>query len=84
LDSEKTLLFILPNLAWLKKYFVVEPIDNEILSYPKRLIIDKRGFIFLATAGGEIAGTFALIKIDDHIYELAKMAVGESFRGKFH
>ena len=29
------------NLAWLKKYFVVEPIDNEIFSYPKRLIVDK-------------------------------------------
>src|SRR5665647_3245204 len=59
------------NLAWLKKYFVVEPIDSEVLSYPKKFIIDKGGFIFFATADGEIAGTFALIK----------MAVDERFQG---
>lgn len=69
------------NLAWLKKYFVAEPIDNEILSYPKRCVIDKGGFIFFATADGEIAGTFALIKIDNDIYELSKKAVDEAFQG---
>ena len=69
------------NLAWLKKYFVVEPIDSEILSDPKRFIIDKGGYIFFATAGGEIAGTFALIKIDNDVYELSKMAVDEGFQG---
>jgi ribosomal protein S18 acetylase RimI-like enzyme len=70
------------NLAWLKKYFVVEPIDNEILSDPKKFIIDKGGYIFFATADGEIAGTFALIKIDNDRYELSKMAVEEGFQGK--
>jgi ribosomal protein S18 acetylase RimI-like enzyme len=69
------------NLAWLKKYFVVEPIDSEILSDPKRCIIDKGGFIFFATADGEIAGTFAVIKIDNVVYELSKMAVNEDFQG---
>lgn len=69
------------NLAWLKKYFVVEPIDNEILSDPKRCIIDKGGFIFFATVDGEIAGTFALIKSDNDRYELSKMAVDEDFQG---
>jgi len=69
------------NLAWLKKYFVVEPIDSEVLSYPKKFIIDKGGFIFFATADGEIAGTFALIKIDEAEYELSKMAVDERFQG---
>jgi len=69
------------NLAWLKKYFVVEPIDSEVLSYPKKFIIDKGGFIFFATADGEIVGTFALIKIDEAEYELSKMAVDERFRG---
>ena len=28
------------NLAWLKKYFVVEPIGYEMLSNPKAYIID--------------------------------------------
>jgi ribosomal protein S18 acetylase RimI-like enzyme len=74
--------FTMLNLAWLKKYFVVEPIDNEILSDPKKFIIDKGGFIFFASFEGEIAGTFALIKIDDGVFELSKMAVDESFQGK--
>ena len=69
------------NLAWLNKYFVVEPIDNEILSDPKKFIINKGGFIFFATVEGKIAGTFALIKIDNDMYELSKMAVDEAFQG---
>jgi len=68
------------NLAWLKKYFVVEPIDHEVLSDPKRLIIDKGGFIFFATADKKIAGTFALIKTGGDEYELSKMAVDEDFQ----
>jgi len=70
------------NLAWLMKYFVVEPVDNQILSDPKKSIIDRGGFIFFASANGEIAGTFALIKIGPAVYELSKMAVGEDFQGK--
>jgi len=70
------------NLAWLKKYFVVEPIDHEVLSDPKRLIIDKGGFIFFATADKKIAGTFALIKTGGDEYELSKMAVDEDFQGR--
>lgn len=70
------------NRAWLKKYFVVELIDHEILSDPKRLIIDKGGFIFFATADKKVAGTFALIKTGHDEYELSKMAVDENFQGR--
>ena len=70
------------NIAWLERFFVVEPIDHEMLSNPKKFIIDKNGFIFFAKANGKIAGTFALIKIEDGIYELSKMAVEESFIGR--
>ena len=70
------------NLAWLKKYFVVEPVDQEMLSDPKTYIINKGGYIFFARLNEQIAGTFALIKISDSIYELSKMAVDESFQGK--
>jgi ribosomal protein S18 acetylase RimI-like enzyme len=70
------------NLAWLEKYFVVEPIDHEMLSNPGAYIIDKGGYIFFATLNEKIAGTFALIKISDSIYELSKMAVDETFQGK--
>ncbi len=70
------------NLSWLKKYFTVEPVDHEMLSNPKAYIINKGGYIFFATADEKIAGTFALIKISDSIYELSKMAVDDSFQGK--
>jgi len=70
------------NMAWLQKYFVVEPIDHEILSNPKKHILDQGGFIFFAKVNEQIAGTFALIKINETVYELAKMAVEERFQGK--
>ncbi len=70
------------NIAWLQKYFVVEPIDHEMLSDPKKYIIDKGGYIFFAKANGKIAGTFALIKIQEGVYELSKMAVDAGFQGK--
>ncbi|ANE49825.1 GNAT family N-acetyltransferase [Flavisolibacter tropicus] len=69
------------NVAWLKKYFYVEPIDEEMLSNPKAYFIDKGSHIFFATINGEVAGTFALIKQDDESYELSKMAVDETFQG---
>ncbi len=69
------------NIAWLQKYFVVEPIDNEMLSDPKKWIIDPGGMIFFARIGEKIVGTFALIKIENGVYELSKMAVDEHFRG---
>ena len=69
------------NIAWLQKYFYVEPIDEELLSDPKQYIIDKGGHIFFAEVNNEIAGTFALMKSKDGVYELAKMAVDEKFQG---
>ena len=70
------------NEAWLQKYFEIEPIDVEMLSNPTQYFIDKGGYIFFAKLKGEIAGTFALLKESDSVYELSKMAVSESFQGK--
>jgi hypothetical protein len=38
------------NVAWLQKYFYVEPIDEEILAQPRAYIIEKGGYIFFAVA----------------------------------
>src|SRR4051794_8058970 len=69
------------NLAWVRKYFYVEPADEEILGNPQAYIIDKGGFIFFAKVGSEIAGTFALLKNNETEFELAKMAVAQKFQG---
>jgi GNAT superfamily N-acetyltransferase len=62
------------NLEWLRKYFLVEAIDEEVLSRPD-LIISNGGAIFLARAEGRIVGSAALIKSGARRYELSKMAV---------
>lgn len=70
------------NVAWLQKYFYVEPTDEEMLSNPEQYILAKEGQIFFARVDGQIAGTFALMKKGEGIYELGKMAVAEAFQGK--
>ena len=70
------------NEAWLQKYFEIEPIDAEMLSNPTQYFIDTGGYIFFAKLADEMAGTFALLKESDNVYELSKMAVAESFQGK--
>lgn len=69
------------NLVWVKKYFMVEPLDEEMLSNPQSYIIDKGGLIFFAKTGDDIAGTFALQKSSEGVYQLSKMAVDEAFQG---
>jgi very-short-patch-repair endonuclease/ribosomal protein S18 acetylase RimI-like enzyme len=69
------------NITWLQKYFYVEPIDEEMLSDPRKYIINRGGCIFFAEVNNEIAGTFALMKVKEGVYELAKMAVDEKFQG---
>ncbi|NAS30105.1 GNAT family N-acetyltransferase [Flavobacteriaceae bacterium R38] len=70
------------NIAWLEKYFVVEPHDSELLNACEETIINKGGFIFFARIDEKIAGTFSLIKVSDTSYELGKMAVDPEFQGR--
>lgn len=69
------------NLEWLKNFFVVEPHDEEVLENAKSYIIDNGGFIFFAKLNDKITGTVALIKMENGVYELSKMAVSPKFRG---
>jgi DNA-binding MarR family transcriptional regulator/ribosomal protein S18 acetylase RimI-like enzyme len=70
------------NIEWLKTYFYVEPFDEEVLSKPKKYIIDKGGYIFFAKLNDEVVGTVALMPLDDNgTFELTKMAVSPKHRG---
>ncbi len=69
------------NYEWLQKYFTVEPKDVVQLSDPQQEIVAKEGLIFYAIYEGKIVGTYALMKINDDEYELAKMAVTEACKG---
>jgi GNAT superfamily N-acetyltransferase len=70
------------NEAWISRYFKLEEPDRRALNDPEGYIIDKGGFIFMALYDGNVAGACALIKIDEEVVELAKMAVDDNVQGK--
>ncbi len=69
------------NEEWITRYFVMEDADHKSLGNPQSYIIDKGGFILMASHQGEIVGTCALINDGDGVYELAKMAVTPKAQG---
>jgi|TARA_B100002049_G_C16064560_1_gene369774 N-acetylglutamate synthase-like GNAT family acetyltransferase len=70
------------NLAWLEKYFWVEPHDEEVLGKPKKYIIETGGNIFFVKDDEKIIGCVALMKMEEGVFELTKMAVSPEYQGK--
>lgn len=69
------------NYEWLEKYFRVEEGDVASLSDPQKHIIDKGGHIYYAQLNGEIVGTASLLKKNETVYELGKLAVSDKAQG---
>ncbi len=70
------------NIEWLETYFYVEDFDKEVLSNPKKHIINPGGFIFSMIENDEVIGTVALMPYSENVFELTKMAVAPNQRGK--
>mgnify|MGYP001226963963 CR=1 FL=1 len=70
------------NYAWIGKYFQIEAADRQYLDHPEEKILQPGGHILLARYQGEIVGACALIRKDTDTFELAKMGVLESARGR--
>jgi N-acetylglutamate synthase-like GNAT family acetyltransferase len=70
------------NVQWLEKYNLLEDHDIQMLDDPRGTIINHGGVIYLAEDSGSIIGSAALIHEHDGIYELAKMTVVPTWRGK--
>ena len=68
------------NRQWIEKWFVMEPLDEFVLTNPEEAILKPGGAILMAEYDGEIVGTVALRKLDAITYEFTKMAVDEKFR----
>src|SRR4051794_10633166 len=68
------------NRAWIEKYFWLEELDKFVLQHPREAILDKGGAILMAAWDGVVAGTVALRKVEDSVYEFTKMAVDEGYR----
>ncbi len=69
------------NEAWIRKSYVMEPIDHEHCSHPDESIIAPGGHILLAMEEGRVVGTAGILKDDDSTFELIKMAVIDSHQG---
>ena len=69
------------SLSWIEKDFVVEEEDLAVINNPEKIIKDG-GCIVFARYHDSIVGTCALIRHGEDTYELAKMGVLESVRGK--
>jgi N-acetylglutamate synthase-like GNAT family acetyltransferase len=80
--SEHHAVFKQLNLEWLDHYHLTEGHDLKILNDPETTILDKGGYIWMAEADGKIVGSAGLMKEEEGVYELVKMAVTESYRGK--
>lgn len=68
------------NAEWLKKYFYIEPYDEQVLSNPQKYVLDPGGFIFFAKYNNEIVGVVSFIN-QKTFFELSKMAVSPKYQG---
>jgi GNAT superfamily N-acetyltransferase len=70
------------NREWLERYFRVEDRDAAAFSNPEELILAKGGVILMAEVEAEIVGTGSLMALEEGVYEVAKMAVTETWQGQ--
>ena len=73
------------NVEWLRRWFVVEAFDAEVLGDPETHILAPGGRILFALEGegaqARAVGTVALRRDSEGVYELTKMAVEPDRRG---
>ena len=69
------------NHEWISKYFEMEEADEQSLGDPQHYIINKGGHILIALFHGEPVGAVALLKEEEGIYEMSKMAVTPRAQG---
>jgi putative acetyltransferase len=69
------------NEDWIARYFTLEEHDHTQLRDPEENILRTGGQIVMALAGEERIGCCALIFVRPGVFEVAKMAVSEGYRG---
>lgn len=76
-------LFRSINAQWIEAMYSMEQTDRDVLDHPRERIIGKGGdILFVEAQGLGVVGTCALQKTGEHQYELTKMGVLESARGR--
>lgn len=74
--------FVRLNEAWVRRYFEIEDADRRYFEDPYGEIVAPGGDIVFLLEGDRCVGTCALIRENEGVFELAKMAVLESERGR--
>lgn len=70
------------NEEWITRFFAMEARDFEILRDPETSILKHGGHIYMACVGEETVGCVALESAGERVYELCKMAVKPTLRGR--
>jgi putative acetyltransferase len=70
------------NREWLERYALLEPADELHLRDPRGTIVAGGGELFLALRDGVVVGTCGIHPADDGVFELVKLTVTESERGR--
>ena len=70
------------NRLWLEGHSLLEAVDLEYLQEPERHILATGGQVFFAMQGSVVIGTCAAIRISSTTFELAKLSVDPSARGR--
>jgi GNAT superfamily N-acetyltransferase len=68
------------NVAWIAKYFGVEPKDLQAFEDPQSTICGQGGQIFIAAIDEVAVGCVALLKLSEVEFEVAKMATDERYQ----
>jgi putative acetyltransferase len=72
------------NRAWLTQNFFVTEVDESQFKNPGAEILDFGGQVFFLLEDGTPVGTCATIPLDDNCYELCKLAVASTARGRHY
>lgn len=70
------------NRDWIETYFMLEEPDREVFSDPEGKILASGGQIFFVLEENQVQGTCAVLRHAGDEYEIAKMAVAPSARGR--
>ena len=69
------------NIAWLEKYFTVEPAHRQMLENPETELLEGGGDVIFTVENGRAVGTVGVRNAGDGIYELTKLAVDPTAQG---
>ncbi len=74
--------FRLLNEEWISEIFAMEEKDHEVLGDPVTHILNPGGAIFMVEDNERTIGCCALAAMGDGSFELAKMTIEASYRGR--